>query len=171
MKNLLVALLMCSAGFAGATASQQPSFTPPNSNPNYMPNLAFYGANVYRLESSTAANAAVSLFTGSGYLYGISCSSGASGDFGLAYDSGSVTGINVTTTGISLSPAVLSSSNSVTSCTAGGVCGQWSAPGGAVRVHNGLVALKYGAAASGLFETCYLYALPDAVIQAAPQTH
>ena len=171
MKNLIVVALMCLAGFAGATVSQQPSFTPANANPVYMPNLAYYGANVYRIETSVSSNTPVSFFTGTGYLYGINCSAGSSGDFVLAFDAASASGITVNTANESLSPAVLSSANGVTTCTASGVCGQWSAPGGGVRIKNGLVALKSGLNTSGGSETCYFYALPDSVIQAAPQTH
>lgn len=173
MKTLFViAALMCSVvGFAGATASQQPSFTPPNSNPVFQSALTFYGATVYRVETAVSSNTPVSLFSGSGYLYGISCSAGSSGDFGLAFDAASASGITVNTVNESASPAVLSSANGATTCTAAGICGQWKAPSGGVRIHNGLVALKSGLNTSGGSETCYFYALPDSVIQAVPQTH
>ena len=169
MKTLMFAVLACLAGIASATVPQQPSFTLPNSNPNYMPNLEFYGANTYRIDASTPTDTPVEFFTGTGYLYGIACSSGTSGDFALAFDTTSSLGITYATTGKALGPAVLSSVNGVATCTAGQVCGQWTPAGGALRITLGLAAIKHGSGGSNDF--CQVFALPDGVIQANPQIH
>lgn len=170
MKTLMFAV--CLAGMAisaSATVPAQPSFTLPNSNPNYMPNLNFYGANVYRLDTSTPTDTAIQLFTGSGYLYGVSCSSGTSGDFLIPFDTNTAAGITATTLGKALGPATLTSANGVTTCTANSVCGQWTPAGDSVRITLGLAAIKHGSGGSNDF--CQVYALPDAVIQAVPATH
>lgn len=135
-------------------------------NTAFAPNLDFYGSLPYYVESSTPGATPVLLVAGSGYLYGVYCSSGASGDFGKALDSATASGITTATQGKSLTPAVLSSVNGVTTCTAGQVCGQFT-PARPVRFVNGLVFVKQITSGAAGGEDCVAYALSDAEIIAA----
>lgn len=166
-KLMLSAALLFVAGFARATAPSQPSFTPAGSNPVFMPNAQFYGVDKYYIESSTAADVAVLMFAGTGYYYGMSCDSGTAGDYAIAMDSAVTSGIAYNTVGKALGVRTLTSANGSTTCTAGQVCGQSLAVGGAARIKNGLVAIKHGTGANN----CVVYALADATIVANPQTH
>lgn len=121
-------------------------------------NLTYYGATAYHVDSSTPTATPVSLFTGSGYLFSIACSSGASGDFGVAFDSATGSGLTTATQGKAVSPHVLASADGVTTCTAK-VCGFWDPNFGSVRIVNGLAFTK-----SGTYPSCVIYALSDAEI-------
>lgn len=170
--NLAVFVLMLVLASFAMPRAARASVVPPihsASTPNTeYRGLTFFGGSVYRVEASTGADTPVLLASGSGVLFGVSCSSGSSGDFGMVFDSASASGVTIATTGKALSPAVLSSANGVTTCTGQAVCGQWTPPGGSVRFSNGLVAIKHGS--GGANDNCQVYALTDAEISAA-STH
>lgn len=156
MKKLV---MLCVALFLGtsafATQANQPYDNKPNANPSpFIGNLIYYGASSYYVEASTAADVPVLLVAGSGYYYGTDCSSGTAGDYGMAFDSASSSGITVATKGKALSPAVFTATSNVT---------QYVPPGGSRRFVNGLVGIKHGSAGAN----CVFTALTDAAIALA----
>lgn len=162
MKSLIsFVVVLCLASVAKAAAPTNPLYSQPNANPIPLQNLVFYGGTAYHVDASTPAATPVLLAAGSGFLYGVACSSGTSGDLGRAFDSASSSGLTLTTSGKSLSPDVLASAGP-TACTGQATCGQWAPPSGAVRFKNGLAFLKAGSA----YENCTAYALTDAEIAA-----
>jgi hypothetical protein len=121
-------------------------------------NGTFYGVTVYHVESSTPANTSVSLFSGSGLLFGVACSSGASGEFGIAFDSASAGGLTTATLGKAVSPRVLASADGVTTCTSP-TCSPWAPNFRSIRLQNGLAFIK-----NGTYDSCQVYALSDAEV-------
>lgn len=160
-KLILAALVMGLTSFASASTASAPlNSQGSNANPNPFPGLTYYGGSIFRVESSTPTDTAVLLISGSGHLFGISHSSGTTGDQCIVMDSATASGITLGTQGKALSPAVLTSANGSTTCTAQQVCGQWSAQGGDTRFTNGLVAIKHGSSNSN----CLISAVSDTVI-------
>lgn len=155
---LVVALSIVTSAYA--TNAAQPLQLVPNSNPlQFTGSLTYYGVTTYRVESSTPTATPVLLGSGSGFLYGVECSSGASGDSGLALDSASASGLTNLSQGKALSPFVYSSA--ATANAAQATLGQWIPAGGSKRFVNGLAFIKTN---SGSSFTCLVSALFDSVI-------
>ena len=169
-KSVMLAAMLCLAVSAVKAAPTQPTYSVPDQfgNPSPYQTLDNYGYNTYYVESSTPSNTPVTLGVGSGLLYGVSCSSGALGDYGIAFDSATGTGLTAATQSRAISPWVLSSANAVTTSSttpgnaAGAVYGQWSAPHGAARFTNGLSFIK-----SGTYSFCLVQALFDANVNSS----
>jgi hypothetical protein len=183
MKKALLALALLALVPLAAQSQtlQSPSqpFDPGPANNSVGPvayngNLNFYGATPYYVEVSTLADAPVQLFLGSGYLYGVECSSGIAGDYLIAFDTAPGTGgiiqLNVTLLGHALSPNVYSSVLGSTSaasfdCQTGGACSPWAPKHGATRITNGLAAVKHNSLLAPGKSNCLVYALTDAAIK------
>lgn len=164
MKHWLSAsalVFLCAVAAHADATPPQPYDSKPNANPApYVGSMAFYGSDLYYVGASTSADVAILLFSGSGQFYGMVCSSGTAGDYLIPFDSASASGVTVATQGKALGPALLTSANGSTSCTAQQVCGQFTPAPGNARIHNGLVAVKHGTGNPN----CIIYALKDSVI-------
>jgi hypothetical protein len=158
MKGLtLVAAMLCLAGIAMANPPTPNVGT--NRNPPPYDNLVFYGANVYRVEASTPTAVAVQLGVGSGILYSVVCSSGLTGEFGIAADTSVTTGLSLSPlpSGVFISPLVYTSIP--TANESASAFGQWAPPFLGTRFSKGLAFIKSDASA---LENCLVYAIFDA---------
>ena len=90
------------------------------------------------------------------------CSSGATGEYGIAFDSASASGVTNATQGEALSPWVYVAVTATSTVPAGSVVGQWTAPRGSARFTNGLVFVK-----SGQYDACLVQALFDANVNSS----
>lgn len=169
-KYLLLALFALSVSQANALTAAQPLTIVPNGSPlQFTGNLTYYGSTPYYIESSTPAATAVLLVSGSGFFYGVNCSSGAVGDNVQFFDSASASGITSSTQGKALTSPLYNlvsvSSNSAVSVS--NLQNRFIPAGDSERYTHGIVGLKTGSN----YYSCQIQALPDAVIQATPQTH
>ncbi len=116
---------------------------------------------MYRVETSTPTATPVLLGTGSGILFGISCTSGTVGDYGLAFDSATSAGLTVGTQGKALSPQVASPGYGNATLS----FGTWVPAGGSARFTNGLAFIKSNAS----LMSCLVNAIFDS--QTSGSTH
>ncbi len=167
MNRLILALAMMVAAAIPSLAidAKQPTQTVNNQNPlQYTGNLNYYGSSSYFIEASTPALQAIVHFVGSGFLYGVDCSSGAVGDTMMVFDSTTTSSISLTTRGKALTPQIFSSVLQSTSAatTILPITGQYVPPGGAKRITVGLTSIKGGSGTNN----CQIQALTDAAIAA-----
>ena len=158
MKKLaLIAALTCLAGSAMAT-SNPPVPIPSGKSPSYNGGLAFYGATMYYVETSTPTATGVLLASGSGVLFGAQCIGAGASDFGQAFDTAQA-GVAVTQKGAALSPALPSQTSQVVAASQQVALMPWIPAGGSLRFTKGLGFVKSNASALA----CYVYALLDSV--------
>lgn len=155
-KIALVAMLACLAGEAMAANPPQP--IPSGKADSYTGGLAFYGATVFRVETSTPTATPILLGSGPGVLLGAQCIGSGAGDFGVPFDSNQTAGLTATTQGEALGGPV-PSQTSQASATTQAALAPWVPAGGSARFSNGLAFIKSNASAL----SCYVYALFDSV--------
>jgi hypothetical protein len=112
MKKLIIALSLALPSAALAAPAVAPILNTQAGTyvaPVAAQNLALIGVNIFRVEVSTPVDTPVLLLAGQGLLYGIQCSSGSVGSYGIAFDSATSSGIVIGTAGKAITSQVLSS--------------------------------------------------------------
>lgn len=154
----LVMILAPQRAAASGEANAPVLLTPNGSrvDPVAAQNLSYIGAPVYRIETSTPADQAVLLLSGSGLLYGIRCSSGSTGAYAMAFDSASASGITVATIGKAIAGPVYSAGQvSVSGSTQTVILGNdqgLNASADPLPFTNGLVGIAHGSVLNCTFQ-------------------
>lgn len=161
MKKVLYAIVAVVAFAALSHAGPTAPVPQPASRGGALMDIKLFGGNTFRVESSTPADQAVLLATGSGVIFDASCSSGTANGWLVLFDSASINGITASpsTTGLALTGQIFTNGSSTTTNTASAFLGQWIPSAAGVRFNNGLVAEKHG---DGGAANCYVHGRLDA---------